>query len=64
MNYNATIWGAWGAIIVVVLVTTLRLAHVPLEDSLQTGSPYMLVFGGFFWGFVLCLLRDRVRGHG
>ncbi len=58
------IWGAWGAIIAVGIVMACNLCGVPLEPSLNTASPYALAAGGFFWGIVVYMIRDRLVRDG
>ncbi len=64
MNTAAT-WGAVSALIVVIIVAGAKLAGTPLEPGLADASYYGLVAGGFFWGIVCFLIKERIeKRHG
>ncbi len=53
-------WGAYGACLALIIWTLCQVTGTTMPNGLATMRPMGLVGAGFFWGVVLCMIRDKL----
>ncbi len=66
MSRNYLVWGAIGAILFMSIAILGRTVGVEMPIGIRTMSLTSMVIVGFFWGVVVCLVRNSLNGwrHG
>ena len=58
MKNNPLIWGAIGALLMASIAVFGRLQNVEMPVGFATASVFSIAASGFFWGFVVCSIRN------
>ncbi len=59
MKPKAVIWGAYGAILFVGVWTLAHFLGTTMPQGFAQMQPVAVLSVGFFWGAVVCMVRDR-----
>lgn len=56
-------WGAASAVLFLLVWTIAHVVNSPMPLGFAQMQPVGIVGAGFFWGVVLCVIRDKLGGR-